>query len=54
MVARIGLQAGAPVGDAVTFPVVLVFPEGDGENAGKSDLELLPGMTGRAEIHSGE
>jgi multidrug resistance efflux pump len=41
-VVRIGLQAGAPVGDAVTFPVIVVL--------GKTDLELRPGMTGRVEI----
>jgi multidrug resistance efflux pump len=41
-VVRIGLQAGAPVGDAATFPVVLVLSE--------TDLLLRPGMTGRVEI----
>ncbi len=45
-VVRIGLQAGAPVGDAVTFPVILILSEGD--------LDLRPGMTGRAEIRSAE
>ncbi|MGD8625344.1 MAG: HlyD family efflux transporter periplasmic adaptor subunit [Anaerolineae bacterium] len=44
-VVRIGLQAGPPVGDAATFPVVLALAT--------TDLDLRPGMTGRAEIHSG-
>jgi multidrug efflux pump subunit AcrA (membrane-fusion protein) len=41
-VVRIGVQAGEPVGDAATFPVVLVL--------GDTDLDLRPGMTGRVEI----
>ena len=41
-VGRVGLQAGAPVGDATTFPVILVL--------GEDGLELRPGMTGRVEI----
>lgn len=41
-VGRIGLQAGAAVGDAATFPVILVLSE--------TDLDIRPGMTGRAEI----
>ena len=45
-VVRIGWQAGAPVGDAATFPVMLVLSE--------TDLDIRPGMTGRAEIHSEE
>ncbi len=45
-VARIGLQAGAPVGDAVTFPVILELDD--------TSLELRPGMTGRVEILTGE
>jgi HlyD family secretion protein len=45
-VLRIGLQAGPPVGDAATFPVVLAIAE--------TDLDLRPAMTGRAEIHTGE
>jgi multidrug resistance efflux pump len=45
-VARIGWQAGAPVGDAATFPIMLVLSE--------TDLEIRPGMTGRVEIHSEE
>jgi len=43
-VVRIGWQAGAAVGDAVTFPVILSLSE--------TDLELRPGMTGRVELHS--
>ena len=46
VVERIGLQAGAAVGDAATFPVVLVL--------GNTDLDIRPGMTGRAEIRSEE
>ena len=42
-VQRISLQAGAAVGDAVTFPVILVLDT--------IELDILPGMTGRAEIH---
>jgi HlyD family secretion protein len=45
-VVRIGLQAGAAVSDAATFPVVLVL--------GETDLDLRPGMTGRVEIRGGE
>jgi multidrug resistance efflux pump len=45
-VVRIGLQAGAAVGDASTFPVMLVLSE--------TDLEIRPGMTGRAEIRCEE
>jgi multidrug efflux pump subunit AcrA (membrane-fusion protein) len=43
-VVLIGVQAGAPVGDAATFPVVLVLNE--------TDLDLRPGMTGRVEIRN--
>ena len=45
-VARVGLQAGPVVGDAVTFPVMLAL-----EDAG---LDLRPGMTGRVEIRGKE
>lgn len=45
-VVRIGLQAGDAVGDAATFPVMLVLDE--------TDLDIRPGMTGRAEISRGE
>jgi hypothetical protein len=45
-VLRIGLQAGALVGDAVSFPVISDLSE--------TGLDLRPGMTGRAEIRSGE
>ncbi len=45
-VVRIGLEAGAAVGDAATFPVILEL--------GETELELRPGMTGRAEIRTGE
>jgi multidrug resistance efflux pump len=45
-VERIGLLAGPAIGDAATFPVVLML--------GDTDLELRPGMTGRAEIYSDE
>jgi HlyD family secretion protein len=41
-VVGIGWQAGAFVGDAVTFPVRLSLSE--------TDLDIRPGMTGRAEI----
>jgi RND family efflux transporter MFP subunit len=44
VVVRIGVQAGAPVGDAATFPVVLAFSD--------TDLDLRPGMTGRVEIRN--
>ena len=45
-VVRIGWQAGATVGDAVSFPVMLVLTE--------TDLVIRPGMTGRVEIRSME
>ncbi len=45
-VARIGLQAGTAVGDAATFPVILALAE--------PELDIRPGMTGRAEISRGE
>jgi multidrug resistance efflux pump len=45
-VVRVGWQAGKAVGDAVTFPVILVFKE--------NKLDIRPGMTGRAEIHREE
>lgn len=45
-VARIGWQAGATVGDATTFPIILVLSS--------TDLDIRPGMTGRAEIRSQE
>jgi HlyD family secretion protein len=45
-VARLGLQAGAAVGDAATFPVILALSE--------TGLNLRPGMTGRAEIRTEE
>jgi len=41
-VVRIGLLAGAAVGDAATFPVMLVLSE--------TDLDIRPGMTGRVDI----
>jgi multidrug efflux pump subunit AcrA (membrane-fusion protein) len=44
-VLRIGLEAGAPVGDAATFPVILIF--------GPTELDIRPGMTGRVEIQQG-
>jgi HlyD family secretion protein len=46
VVVRIGLQVGPAIGDAATFPVVLVLSE--------TDLDIRPGMTGRAEIRSEE
>jgi len=46
VVVRIGLQAGPAIGDAATFPVMLVLSE--------TDLDIRPGMTGRAEIRSEE
>ena len=46
VVVRIGLQAGPAVGDAATFPVVL--------NLSETDLDIRPGMTGRAEIRGEE
>lgn len=45
-VARIGLQAEGSVGDAATFPVIITFNE--------NELDIRPGMTGRAEIQRGE
>jgi HlyD family secretion protein len=45
-VARVGLEPGQFVGDAATFPVVL--------SLGESDMQLRPGMTGRAEIRGRE
>jgi multidrug efflux pump subunit AcrA (membrane-fusion protein) len=45
-VIRIGWQAGQPVGDAATFPVMLSLSD--------TDLEIRPGMTGRVEIRSDE
>jgi len=45
-VIRVGWQAGEPVGDAATFPVIL--------NMNATDLDIRPGMTGRVEIHSEE
>ena len=45
-VARIGLHPGGAVGDAATFPVILVLSE--------TGLELRAGMTGRVEIRSEE
>lgn len=46
-VVRIGATAGAEVvGDAATFPIVLVLNE--------TPLDVRPGMTGRVEIGSGE
>jgi multidrug resistance efflux pump len=45
-VVRVGWQAGEPVGDAATFPVVL--------SLGEANLDIRPGMTGRVEIHSEE
>ncbi len=41
-VLRIGLQAGGTVGDAATFPVIIALDA--------TDLDIRPGMTGRAEI----
>ena len=41
-VVRIGWQAGDPIGDAATFPVILAIRE--------TDLDIRPGMTGRVEI----
>jgi hypothetical protein len=45
-VVRIGWQSGGAVGDAATFPVILILSE--------TDLIIRPGMTGRAEIRSEE
>jgi multidrug efflux pump subunit AcrA (membrane-fusion protein) len=44
-VTRIGPQATGLVGDAATFPVIIELDA--------SDLDLRPGMTGRAEISGG-
>lgn len=44
-VLRIGPQAAGLVGDAATFPVIVQLDE--------VDLDLRPGMTGRAEISGG-
>lgn len=41
-VVRVGWQPGAPVGDAVTFTVMMAM--------GDTDLAVRPGMTGRVEI----
>ena len=38
-----GRQDGSPVGDAVTFPIMLCLSE--------TDLDIRSGMTGRVEIH---
>lgn len=43
-VLRIGWQAGTPVGNEATFPVILVLDE--------TDLEIRPGMTGEVEIYA--
>jgi hypothetical protein len=45
-VLRIGWRVGNVVGDAATFPVMLSLSE--------TDLDIRPGMTGRAEIRSEE
>jgi HlyD family secretion protein len=45
-VLRIGWQVGGVVGDAANFPVMLSLSE--------TDLDIRPGMTGRAEIRSEE
>ena len=45
-VTRIGVQAGAAVGDAATFPVKLALDQ--------TGLDIRPGMTGRVEISRGE
>ena len=45
-VLRIGWQAGVPIGDAATFPIVLALAP--------TSLDIRPGMTGRAEIRSDE
>ncbi len=44
-VLRIGPQAAGLVGDAATFPVIIALDA--------TDLDLRPGMTGRAEISGG-
>ncbi len=41
-VLRVGLQAGEPVGDSATFPVIIGFEVGE--------LTVVPDMTGRVEI----
>jgi multidrug resistance efflux pump len=46
VVVRIGWQVGEIVGDAATFPVMLVFDD--------IDVEIRPGMTGRVEIRGEE
>ena len=46
VVVRIGLQAGAAVGDAATFPVILRLEAGD--------LAIRSGMTGRVELEPAE
>ena len=43
-VLRIGWQAGTPVGNEATFPIILVLD--------KTDLEIRPGMTGEVEIYA--
>ena len=43
-VLRIGWQAGNPVGDTATFPVILVLDD--------TDFEIRPGMTGKVEIYA--
>jgi multidrug resistance efflux pump len=43
-VVRIGWQAGAAVGDAATFPIVLALSQ--------TNLDIRPGMTGRVELRT--
>ncbi len=43
-VLRIGWQAGTPVGNEATFPIILVLDE--------TNLEIRPGMTGEVEIYA--
>lgn len=45
-VAQVIVQAGPAVGDAATFPFFLAL--------GETDLDIRPGITGRAEIRSEE
>ena len=45
-VLSIGWQAGAPIGDAATFPILLALAP--------TSLDIRPGMTGRVEIRSDE
>ncbi|MEW5872447.1 MAG: HlyD family efflux transporter periplasmic adaptor subunit [Chloroflexota bacterium] len=45
-VLRIGWEAGASIGDAATFPILLLLAP--------TPLDLRPGMTGRVEIRSEE